>query len=213
MITLLTITWGIISTVAAVVWKISQYAFKRQVETLKSQNETLKSQNDYLKDKVGSVDLIEKFYKTQHETIKSEYEKALLEKDEQKIKDLKALQDQNSDLQKQTENLKSKIKSYEQKIDKVSETNYATGTPVKTLTKNLSLLESLLEAQRKIQKNPSLLEGLLEEHRKTQEDFQKKISALNVTSLMGRCSKCGKLKSKNQLLNLGGVCANCYSKK
>lgn len=143
MTTLEFIIWGavqlitMVGTVAVVAWKISQFAYKRQVETLKVQI-------DFLNTQIGRVDWLEAYFKAQNEAIKAQYEQALKEKDVEKSKDLRILEDQNLFLQKQIADLKNEINSYQQNVDKISKTNYATGRSVKFFEKFPDIYKSLV---------------------------------------------------------------------
>jgi len=118
---LILIITNILTLSIAVTWKVSQYAYKRQVETLKDQN-------NFLRDQVGSVDLLKERFKIENEKIKLEYEQALRDKDGQKIKDFRALQEQNASLLNRIEELRSQVDLYQKSADIVAGTTYPTGT-------------------------------------------------------------------------------------
>lgn len=93
------------------VWKVSQYFYNRQIETMRHTIELLDK-------KASMVDVIEKYHETQAKMLKDEYDKAISENNQQRAKEIKILQGQNESLSKQVTDLTIQVENYKKNARK-----------------------------------------------------------------------------------------------
>jgi len=99
-------------TIVTTVWKASQFFYNRQLETMRQTIELLDK-------KASMVDVIEKYHETQAKMLKDEYDRAIRDKDDQRAKEIKALQEQRESLSKQVADLNLQVEDYEKKANVV----------------------------------------------------------------------------------------------